>query len=98
MQLLLQVTDTFDLPLGLFLAPEIPFVGGQFKPFKAIVDIVAPDGERRQVEARFSLTHFRPGGYKLFVALPGEAIDSVPIGSRVYAGDVVHSRVGPSWA
>jgi hypothetical protein len=84
--------------LGLVLAPDIPFPGGKFKPFTGIVEIVAPNGARREAEASFSLTHFSPGGFKLLVALPGETRDSVPIGSKVYAGDAVHSKVGPSWA
>jgi|688.fasta_scaffold914525_2 hypothetical protein len=98
MQLLLQVTDAFDLSWGLVLAPEIPFPDGSFKPFEGRVEIVTPDGARRLAEASFSLTHFNPGGFKLMVALPKERKESVPIGSKVYAGDEVHSRVGPSWA
>jgi len=98
MQFLLQVTDAFDLSWGLVLAPEIPFPDGMFKPFEGVVEIVAPDGARRLAEASFSLTHFKPGGFKLLVALPKESKASVPVGSMIYAGDEVHSRVGPSWA
>ena len=98
MKLLLQVADAFELSLGLVLAPEISFPASDFRPFEGLVEIVAPDGARRMAEASFSLTHLKPGGFKLLVALPKERKESVRIGSRVYAGDEVHSRVGPSWA
>lgn len=93
MRPLLRVSDTFALKWGLVLAPDIPFASRGFKPFSHLVTIIAPDGTSREVQASFSLTHFRPGGYKLMVTLPSESPGSIQIGSLVHADEEVHSML-----
>ena len=93
MRHLLRVQDAFLVSgTGLVLAPDLPFPA-HFKNFTNTVLVEPPAGEPFQTEAKFFLTHFRPGGYKLLVTLPNSPDASVPIGSGISAPESVHTRL-----
>ncbi|WP_225209874.1 hypothetical protein [Xanthomonas bonasiae] len=93
MRHLLLVQNTFQIPgRGLILAPDVPFAS-HFNNFRDTVLVEPPAANPFQIEADFSLTHFHPGGYKIFVTLPNLSKASVPIGSEISALESVHTRL-----
>lgn len=84
MELLLSVEDRFLLAgRGLILAPDLPLPYGESKPVFTVI-VERPGGTRLQAQAELRLDHFRPGGYKLIVHLPGLDKTDVPVGSKVW--------------
>ncbi|WP_266172005.1 hypothetical protein [Dyella subtropica] len=83
MELLLEVKDTFEIAgRGLALAPDL-LLHGRTKDSIHDVLVERPDGLSIQAQARLTVEHFRPGGYKLVVYLPELRKEQVPIGTRV---------------
>ncbi len=84
MELLLSVEDRFLLGgRGLVLAPDLPLQYSESSPVFTVI-VECPSGTRLQAQAELRLDHFRPGGYKLIVHLPGLDKTDVPIGSKVW--------------
>jgi hypothetical protein len=84
MELLLSVEGRFMLTgRGLVLAPDLPLPHDKHNPACAVI-VERPDGTRLSAEAELRLVHFRPGGYKLMVYLPGFDEADVPVGSKIW--------------
>lgn len=84
MKLLLTVEDTFLISgRGLVVVPDIE-PAAQATNFTGAVTIEPPAGVAFETNAEFSWTHFRPGGMKCLLTLPGVSKEAVPIGSRIY--------------
>lgn len=83
MELLLSVEDRFLLAgRGLVLAPDLPLPYGESNPVFTVI-VECPGGTRLQAQAGLRLDHFRPGGDKLIVHLPGLDRTDVPVVSKV---------------
>lgn len=84
MELLLSVEHCFMITgRDLVVTPDLPLLHGKHSPDCAVI-IERPDGTRLPAKAELRYEHFRPGGFKLMVYLPGLDKSDVPEGSKVW--------------
>lgn len=83
MKFLLQVEDTFLLSgRGLLIVPALQVLPG-FAEFNGSVEIEPPGAPPFVTEAKFSVIHFSPRGYRVVVLFKDLEKEAIPVGSRV---------------
>jgi hypothetical protein len=100
--LLLEVTDTFDMPSvgGLVLHPSPEMPRGGFTARHCDATLQLPDGTTYDRVLRLTPTHFKllSGGNKwsVVVSLDGARKEEVPVGTRVLVSEELASELVPS--
>jgi hypothetical protein len=87
---ILTVEDRFVLSgRGLVLVPEVPaeVAGPSSNSWTARVRLKRPDGSELEIQARFRLEAFRPGGLRWMCYLLDIGKSVVPIGTEVWLLD-----------
>jgi len=84
MELLLSVEHCFMITgRDLVVTPDLALPHDKHSCECAVI-VERPDGTRLPAKAELRYEHFRPGGFKLMVYLPGPDESDVPVGSKVW--------------